>query len=367
MPVSKNEFILLDDTMPLNRPEPITADREVIPYRKRMGPDVAVDYLVEGQFVLVKDFYSSGLSILTRLKEYLKRTSADESFQGQRDSRGAFRELSHRLLLQVKAGRLTVRKSPEVGWLSILYPETDEFLLPFGQVQGLNSSWQWWQKGISLPVLLDRIFPFYGTYFPTRFEHLQILDDWLKDYAGNKSSAIDVGVGSGVITYQLLKHGFDKVRATDSNPNAIHGMKAAVAEKQLSSKVELGWGDLFAGNDQPADLIVFNPPWLPLASDNEGIDKAMYYDADLFPRFFAAAVKQLNPGGRLVLLFSNLAQITGLTTTNPIAEELEVGGRFVKDELVTAKVKAASKKTRRNQTWRENEQVELWVLQQPPS
>ncbi len=356
----------MDDLPPLNRPEPLAADLEVIPYRKRLGPEVAVDYLMQGHHVLVRDFYSSGLAILERLKSHLKQSSSDDSFSSQRERRGAFRELSNRLLLEVRGGRLTVRKAPEIGWLSILYPDTDEFLLPFGQVQGLNSAWQWRKKGISLPVLPDRIHPFYGTYFPTRFEHLQLLDDWLKGYAGGKTSAIDVGVGCGVITYQLLNHGYERVRATDSNPNAIHGMRAAVEKKRLSSKVDLGWGDLFAGISQPADLIVFNPPWLPLAPENEGIDQAMYYDADLFPRFFAAAVKHLNPGGRLVLLFSNLAQVTGLTTTNPIVEELEAGGRFVKESLVTAPVTAASKKTHRNQTWRENEQVELWVMQLPP-
>ena len=63
-----------------------------------------------------------------------------------------------------------------------------------------------------------------------------------------------------------------------------------------------------------------------------------------------------------MLLFSNLAQVTHLTKTNPIEEELEKGGRFQKDLLVKSKVKAASHKTRRNQTWREDELVELWVL-----
>lgn len=348
--------------MELNRPEPIAAATEVIPYRKRVGPHVAVDDLVAGHFVLIKDFYSSGLLILGELKKYVNQHYADESYQGQRESRGVFRELSSRLLLQVKDGRLMARKSPEIGWLGILYSDTSEFLLPFVQVQGLNSAWQWRQKGISVPVLPSRIHPFYGTYFPTRFDHLLIFEDWLKEYEGSKASAIDVGVGSGVITYQLLNHGFEKITATDSNPNAIYGLKKAVEKKRLTSQVELLWGDLFSGNSHPADLIVFNPPWLPLAPENEGIDKAMFYDEDLFPRFFAEAVKHLNADGRLVLLFSNLARVSGLTKSNPIEAELETGGRFQKDLLAKAKVKAASKKTRRNQNWREEELVELWVL-----
>lgn len=346
----------------LNRPEPIVSEIEVIPFTKKLDPRTAIEDLVEGSFVFVSDFYSSGLLVLNELRNYVRQQYADESYQGQREHRAVFRELSNRLLLQVRAHRLMVRKAPEIGWLKILYPEIDEFLLPFTQVQGLNSAWQWYQKGISIPVLKNKLHPFYGTYFPTRFEHLEILDQWLKRYQGSKESAIDVGVGSGVITSQLLNHGFGKVLATDTNPNAIHGMKEAFRAMTISSEVELFLGDLFAGCDRKADLIVFNPPWLPLGNDHEGIDQAMYYDERLFPRFFAEAAKHLKPEGKLVLLFSNLAQITTLTKTNPIEEELEHGGRFQKEMLLKAKVKVASTKTRRNQNWREEEFVELWVL-----
>ena len=359
---SNCSFTSMDDKMVLNRPDPIDGDTEVVPFRKRMDVQDAVNDLIEGHRVLITDFYSSGLLVLEALTRYVKTHYADDTYQGQRDRRGAFRQLSNRLMLQVKEGRLMVRKAPAIGWIGILYPDTVKFLLPFVQVQGLNSAWQWYQKGVSIPVLQDRIFPFYGTYFPTRFEHLHLLDDWLKANRGDKVSSIDVGVGSGVVTYQLLNHGFEKVYATDSNPNAITGMKEALGRRNITAKVELFWGDLFAGCDLKSDLIVFNPPWLPLANANEGIDRAMYYDQDLLPRFFAEAEKHLKPGGRLVLLFSNLAQVSDLTNTNPIEEELENGGRFQKDVLVKAKVKVASKKTRRNQNWREQEQVELWVL-----
>jgi len=346
----------------LNRPEPIVSAVEVVPFTKKMMPQTAVDGLAEGAHILVKDYYSSGLLVLSELRRYVNHHQPDKSYQGQRENRALYRELSNRLLLQVKDNRLMVRKAPVIGWLKILYADVDEFLIPFAQVQGLNSSWQWFKKGVSIPVLKDRVFPFYGTYFPTRFEHLEIFDEWLQHDQGSKASAIEVGVGSGVITYQLLNHGFEKVYATDSNPNAIHGMKEALVDKRIVAKVELALGDLFAGSNRRTDLIVFNPPWLPLANDREGIDQAMYYDADLFPRFFAEALKHLNPDGRLVVLFSNLAQVTHQTKTNPIAEEIEHGGRFRKEALVKSKVKAASTKTRRNQNWREAEFVELWVL-----
>jgi len=345
----------------IDRPEPIM-DVDVLAYKRRMDPLDAVDALIDGDYVLIVDYFSSGLTVLNALKDYLKQEYADQSFQGQRDYRSRFRELSHRLLLLVSNNKLTVRKSPEIGWLKSLYPDMDEFLLPFPQVQGLNSSWQWHEKGIFIPVLGRKIRPFFGTYFPTRFEHLILFDNWLKRYEGEKQSAIDIGIGSGVLSLQMLKHGFAKLYGTDTNPNAIVGVSEELKRTRLDAKVELMHGDLFADCSEKTELIVFNPPWLPASHNLEGIDMAIYYDEDLFSRFFAEAVKYLNPGGRVALLFSNMIEITHKDAVHPIKKELEEGGRFQKELLLHKSVKAASNKTQRNQNWRGEEKVELWIL-----
>ena len=63
-----------------------------------------------------------------------------------------------------------------------------------------------------------------------------------------------------------------------------------------------------------------------------------------------------------MLLFSNLAQITNVTNEHPIEKELKEGGRFQLDLHLKKTVKSASEKTKRNQHWRSDEEVELWVL-----
>jgi len=355
------ELTVSNKSIQIDRPEPIM-DVDVLAYKRRMDPLDAVDALIDGDYVLIVDYFSSGLTVLNALKDYLKQEYADQSFQGQRDYRSSFRELSHRLLLLVSNNKLTVRKSPEIGWLKSLYPDMDEFLLPFPQVQGLNSSWQWHEKGIFIPVLGRKIRPFFGTYFPTRFEHLILFDNWLKRYEGEKQSAIDIGIGSGVLSLQMLKHGFAKLYGTDTNPNAIVGVNEELKRTRLDAKVELMHGDLFADCSEKTELIVFNPPWLPASHNLEGIDMAIYYDEDLFSRFFAEAVKHLNPGGRVALLFSNMIEITHKDAVHPIKKELEEGGRFQKELLLHKSVKAASNKTQRNQNWRGEEKVELWIL-----
>lgn len=345
-----------------NCPEPIRANIEVVPYTRKMNPQHAIDALNEGYSVLISDFYSSGLAVLAALKKFLRKQYSDPSFEGQRKFRAAYHDFSQRVVLIVRNQKLVVKKSPEIGWFEKFYPEYTEFLLPFSQVQGLNSSWQWYEKGMSIPGLNNKIHPWYGTYFPTRFDHLTIFDHWLQHYKGEKKSAIDVGAGSGVLSFQLLKYGFEKVFGTDTNPNAIIGLQEDLKSQKLETKMDLRFGDLFAGLRVKSELIVFNPPWLPATYQPEGIDTAVYFNENLFPRFFEKAAKRLKPGGKLVILFSNLAQITNQSKHHPIEAELAGENRFQKEYLVRKKVKPASKKTKRDQHWRSSEMVELWVL-----
>jgi methylase of polypeptide subunit release factors len=344
------------------RPKPISIMTSVEFFNRKRDQEAAIEDLVHGGSVLIDDFYSTGLTLLSAIKQHVKIQEKDDSFLGQRDFRKLFRELSQRVLLHIHNHKLTIRKSPDIGWLEKLYPEAGEFLLPFPQVQGLNSAWQWYEKGIKIPGLRDKIHPYYGTYFPTRFDHVILFESWLKTYNGSKETAIDVGIGSGILSYMLLKYDCKKVIGTDHNPNAIIGQLEYQKKNKQTSNIDLHYGDLFAECHQEADVILFNPPWLPAIQHVEGLDTAIYYDEDLFPRFFEEAKKHLKPNGRLVLLFSNLAQITEVTTDHPIKDELEKGGRFEKELFRQQEVKQASKKTRRDQSWRATEKVELWVL-----
>ena len=345
-----------------NRPEPIVSEIEVVPFHRKISLQMAIDALLDGDYVLIADYYSSGLRLLNELKRYLKQQYPDKSFQGQRDFRSVYHEISNKILLDISDNKISVRKAPEIGWLKKLYPDVNDFALPFPKVQGLNSAWQWYKKGIFIPVLKRKIYPWFGTYFPTRFEHLELFEDWIKDYKGEKELAIDIGIGSGILSFQMLQHGFEKVIGTDTNPNSIIGLTEMIKENEEYQNLKLIHGNLFANCDAPTELIVFNPPWLPAKQNIEGLDNAIYYDPNLFPDFFKEAKDNLKPDGKLVLLFSNLAQITNLTKSHPIEKELAEGDRFRKELLMKKTVKPASKKTKRNQSWRSSEMVELWVL-----
>lgn len=349
----------------VNRPEPHVENIPVLEYAKNIDPEYAAEALVEGNYVLVADQFSSGIAVLDALKKQLSKQSKTDSFQSQRNYRDTFRKASRLLLIEIADHKLHVRKAPEIGWIKILYPELPDFFLPFTDVQGLNSSWQWYEKGIRIPGLKQTIHPFYGTYFPTRFEHIELFVNYLKSYTGKKDRAFDIGIGSGILSKLFLQFDFKEVNASDINPNALIGMlyrDENQKEKRDDERTNLYLGDLFAGSEVKSDVVVFNPPWIPLPKEVSGIDLAIYYDNKLFPRFFEEASKHLNPEGQLVILFSNLAGLMDPKFMHPVEEELKHQNRFTLVEKTTKKVAAASSKTKRKALWRDQEFVECWTL-----
>ncbi|MEH6535509.1 MAG: methyltransferase [Psychroserpens sp.] len=346
----------------INKPEPISISEKPKPFKHGTDVGPTIESLKQGKYILISEFYSDGISLLKDLHKYLKLKLPNKSFIEQHEYRSEYYRLSNLILLEIVDQKLCAKKSPSIGWLEKFYSDNDHFFLTFPQIQGLNSAWQWYENGISIPVLRNKIHPYYGTYFPTRFDHLVLFDNWLKRYEGPKKTAIDVGVGCGVLSLQMVQHQFQKVFATDTNPNAIVGLTEFMGTTKLSRKIELDFGDLFGKWEKQTELIVFNPPWLPEAHVLGSIDEAIYYSKTLFLDFFTEAKKRLLPEGKLVLLFSNLAQITNVTTDHPIETELAEGNRFQLEKCFKKSVKAASSKTKRDQHWRSSEEVELWVL-----
>lgn len=351
----------LQDIKP-DRPKIITKELNAIKYYRKMDAKETVNEMMAGKYVIVEEFFSNGLELLSELKRILSKIHKDKSFQGKREYRAAFREASHNLFIKVKDYKIDVKKAPDVGWLEILYPEASEFYISFPDAQGLNSSWQWYKKGIEVKTLDLMLHPYYSTYFPTRFDHLKLFDKWLKKYDGAKNNAIEIGVGSGVLSFQLIQNGFENIYASDTNKNAVIGVAKECERLSYEDKITVNHADLFENCDVKADVIVFNPPWLVAKHKlEEGIDKAMYYEEDLFPRFFEQAAEHLNENGKIVLIFSNLGEVVDKNTIHPIIDELRKNKRFRKDLHLTRDVRASSKRTQRTDS-RDKEKVELWVL-----
>lgn len=345
----------------IERPEPVVEKVDAIKVTTRSRVSDVMSTLDCGLNISIDDFYSTGTAILHELKKKTFGKESAESFAASRVSRGRYRELSNRIFIPVEGNKIALKKAPEIGWLQRLYPDVEDFLLPLPAIQGLNSSWQWYTRGIRFPVLDFTIHPFYGVYFPTRFDHLELFEEWLKTYRGNKRQAVDMGAGCGVLSFQLLKRGFEMVHAADISPNALVSVAENAEACGSSERLVLHKSDLFERLECRADMVVFNPPWLPASEDLRGLDRAIYYEKDLFERFFESAVHYITDRGIIVLLFSNMAEKEAISDVHPVRRELSRGGRFVCIEHRRKKVRRGSVRTKRR-SGRNREFVELWVL-----
>ncbi|MEW6751210.1 MAG: methyltransferase [Candidatus Latescibacterota bacterium] len=319
--------------------------------------------LTQGRHVCVTDTYGTALTLYTWLKRGVERRAPAVDYRTSRIQRELLWRLTHPLVVPIVDGQVALRGAPPIPFLQRLYPGSGAFYLPLPDVLGLNGAWQWYERGVRYPVLAHPLHPFYGAHFSTRREHLELFDSYLASRPAAPDRAVDVGAGAGALTFLLCKHGAQHVHAVDASPNAVLSLTEDVARLDLGGRVTVEQADLF-GSAAPAELVVFNPPWVP-GRQQSVVDASVYHDAAIFPRFFAAARERLQPGGRLVVLFSNFAEVAGLSQVSPVAAEVDGGGRFRLVERLERGVSAPA--PRRGRDWlaqvRGRERVQVWVLE----
>lgn len=344
-------------TRTLRRPEPILGHR-ASPVDREVPPDRAAARLLDGDPLIVSDYYSTGAEILAQLEVLMRPPPQDAGHGPRRAYQRAFREAAMRLLVSIVDHRPALTGAQRIGFIEELYPDLSAFSLPFPQLQELHGAWELYIDGVHLPVLGHRVHPMYGTYAPTRLTHLELFGTWLSAYQGPRERAIDVGTGCGVLALMLCKGGFERVLATDINPNAVESVERELRRLPSKPPIETLHGDLLSDIRGPVDLIVFNPPWT--RGEPSGlIDGALYYEDGLFERFFEQASQRLTPAGRIVLVFSNLISLVQPDVPHPITTELERGRlRLVSKQQ--RKVKATP--TRDGRRRKTREKVEVWEL-----
>ncbi len=135
-----------------------------------------------------------------------------------------------------------------------------------------------------------------------------LLKKFIKKYA--KGRVLDMGTGSGVLALEAMK--YSKVEACDINKKAVKLVK--------SKGVKAYFSDLFSNVKCKFDLIMFNPPYLPLEVDYCGIkfkgkdlgyinDKALVGGKkgyETLEKFFKDVRKFLKPKGKVLIVVSSL-------------------------------------------------------------
>ncbi len=130
-----------------------------------------------------------------------------------------------------------------------------------------------------------------------------LLADCLK--IKNNSKVLDMGTGCGFLAILASKNA-KKVVAVDVNPYALFNTKINLILNAISN-VEVRFSDLFSNVNENFDVIIFNPPYLPLKS-KDLYDKAWASEnGKIIMNFLREATNHLNKGGVIYIVLSSLS------------------------------------------------------------
>lgn len=197
-------------------------------------------------------------------------------------------------------------------------------LVPLRDLLGVVGAHEWRKKGVELAALDgERIHAHYGVFSPVRGEYLELVARAPIPAAGMQQ-AWDIGVGTGVLSAQLIKRGVKSIVATDMSERALSCATENLQRLGHAAKVKLQRADLFP--EGRAGLIVCNPPWLP-GKATSLLDQAIYdEDSRMLRGFVQGLAAHLQPGGEGWLILSDLAEHLKLRKREELLGWIEAAG-----------------------------------------
>lgn len=197
-------------------------------------------------------------------------------------------------------------------------------LVPLRDLLGVVGAHEWRKKGVELAALDgERIHAHYGVFSPVRGEYLELVARAPIPAAGMQQ-AWDIGVGTGVLSAQLIKRGVKSIVATDMSERALSCATENLQRLGHAAKVKLQRADLFP--EGRAGLIVCNPPWLPGKAASL-LDQAIYdEDSRMLRGFVQGLAAHLQPGGEGWLILSDLAEHLKLRKREELLSWIEAAG-----------------------------------------
>ena len=197
-------------------------------------------------------------------------------------------------------------------------------LVPLRDLLGVVGAHEWRKKGVELAALDgERIHAHYGVFSPVRGEYLELVARAPIPAAGMQQ-AWDIGVGTGVLSVQLIKRGVKSIVATDMSERALSCATENLQRLGHAAKVKLQRADLFP--EGRAGLIVCNPPWLPGKAASL-LDQAIYdEDSRMLRGFVQGLAAHLQPGGEGWLILSDQAEHLKLRKREELLGWIEAAG-----------------------------------------
>jgi methylase of polypeptide subunit release factors len=205
-------------------------------------------------------------------------------------------------------------------------PNSEPFLISLRELQGFVGAHEWRKKGVPVAALEDKkIHAFYGVFSPVRGEYLDLVAQ--APLPENTMTAFDIGTGTGVIASVLAKRGIQKIIATDMEDRALQCAQNNIKNLGFENQVSVQKINLFPEGN--ADLIVCNPPWLPV-KPTSAIERAVYdEDSQMLKGFLNGVVGHLNQKGEAWLIISDLAEHLGLRGPEDLTKWISDAGLSV--------------------------------------
>jgi len=147
--------------------------------------------------------------------------------------------------------------------------------------------------------------------------------------APRPGAALEIGTGCGLVAIMLVRAGFHFVVATDVSAQAIRCARANAS--RLAPDVHLVASDVFSAIKGSFDLVLFNPPYLPV--ETGGSEEVAWAGGgtgrDLIDRFIAGVAPHLRKGGCALLVQSSL---DGLGRSRTMATQAGLGFHVLERE-----------------------------------
>jgi methylase of polypeptide subunit release factors len=255
-------------------------------------------------------------------------------FRAERDEVRREHELLSRLVVPVEDGfRLPLARAPDVAepLAEALGPDAPlPGLLPLRDLLGMVGAHEWRRKGVAVPALGARVHPHYGVYAPIRGEYVDLVAAAAAERPLEGRRALDVGTGTGVLALVLARAGAQVV-ATDLEPRAVACARDNVARLGLADRIEVVQADLFPPGAERFDLVVSNPPWLPVAAATP-LERAVYDPGGAFlERLVLGLPERVADGGEAWIVISDLAERLGLRPAGHLEALAAAAGLRVTD------------------------------------
>ena len=228
------------------------------------------------------------------------------------------------LLLPFEAGHVVpLRRAPDVreACEQVYGPSDRPYVASMRELLGLIGAYEWRRKGVEIPILGERIHPWYGVFSPVRGEYLELV---AREMLPSTALAFDIGTGTGILAALLAERGVERVIGTDQDARALGCARENIARLGLDDRVEIIEADLFPQGRAP--LIVCNPPWVP-ARPASPIEHAVFDpDSRMLRGFLDGLAAHLEPRGQGWLILSDFAEHLGLRTRDQLLGWIDAAG-----------------------------------------